>query len=149
MNACKKKMSCAQKMTETLRDWFEVQARGWAPESPDVVDCFLEKLAMFLDAMSAYTKDYDFVPTHEDELDRLSRTKSMYLWFGVRPLTSIFEEIMARCLTCARKMTPFRMDIAGENLIIRVGRVDVVPLSESLADFDETRRNANKTFFTV
>jgi hypothetical protein len=32
--------SCAQKMAETLRDWFEVQAREWAPESPDVVDCF-------------------------------------------------------------------------------------------------------------
>ncbi len=136
-------------MADPLRDWFEVQARGWKPEAPDVVDCFLEKLTMFLDAMSAYTKDYDFVPTREHELDRLSRLKFMYLWFGVRPLTSVFEEIMAKNLTTARKMTPFRMDIAGENRIIRFGHADIVPLGESLSEFDDTRRNANKTFFTV
>lgn len=87
------------------------------------------------------------IASASDPTARICRLGSRFL--SGSPTRLFFGEIMARCLTTARKMPPFRMDIAGENLIIRLGRVDFVPLGESLSEFDETRRNANKTFFTV
>lgn len=130
-------------MIETpLSQWYEEQLMQWsiahrqvvAADTPADVQCFLGKLTVYLEAMCFYTKDYMFVPTRENELERLSNSKIWYIDVH-RPLTDHFKQTMGICLSLARKPPQANLGHVGQNVVIKFDHLDTEPLADLLAEF--------------
>jgi len=136
---------CADHMIEKpLAQWYEEQVLEWTMaqghavvmDTPADLQCFLGKLAVYLEAMRFYTQHYMFAPTREHELERLSSSKIWYLDVHV-PLTHHFKETMAICLSLARRPPQANFGEVNGNIVIKFDHVKTEPLADLLAEFSK------------